>query len=156
MKHKFIVFVFLLLLGLGCKTQRLVVTDVEAPMLTLQISCKVQNMLFNTWIHSFEEDSANIIQVFRPKDYKFLPSRGRDSFTIIKSGKFIAQYPGPNDVPKADTGKWLYSKSEKMLDITFSHIIANPIPETQQLKKGYSLKVILLEKNVLKVIKTFN
>lgn len=148
------VSIFLVFLLLCCKSQRLVVTNVEAPMFTIQVSSKAPKTLFNTWFHNFEDNKDDKILVYKTKDFDFKPSRGRTGFTILPKGKFIEHYPGSNDMPKSDTGKWVYSKHENMLEVRFMHIVAHPIPETDLIKKSYSLKIVSLDKNTLKVIKT--
>jgi hypothetical protein len=52
--------------------------------------------LFRHWIHSREEDQADV-QVFRPPDFPFPPSFGRDGFEMRPDGQFIQ-----HDIGRAD------------------------------------------------------
>jgi hypothetical protein len=63
---------------------------------------KIQNIY---WVHSYEEDSANI-QVFRPKDYNFPPSRGREGFEFKERGLFKKYVIAPADGINTINGSW--------------------------------------------------
>ena len=52
--------------------------------------------LVGSWSHSHEEDYEGA-QVFRPVDYDFPPSRGRETFTLRPDGTAVAGLPGPDD-----------------------------------------------------------
>jgi hypothetical protein len=41
--------------------------------------------IFKHWVHSWEEDTEDVA-VYRPSDYQFPLSRGRDGFEIKKNG----------------------------------------------------------------------
>jgi hypothetical protein len=138
------------ILIISCQSRRLVVTDVEAPMFTLQISSKVPKELFNTWILSDAKESDEKLIVYRSLTNDNNLQTINNGFKIDKSGRFI-------ELDKdLDTGKWIYSNHEKTLDISFSHIVADPIPETKNIKKPYSLRIISLDNSTLKVYKMSN
>jgi hypothetical protein len=62
--------------------------------------------LVGSWSHSHEEDAEGV-QVFRPTDYEFPPSRGRTSFTLRPDGTAVAGLPGPDDRGiSTDDGTW--------------------------------------------------
>ena len=52
--------------------------------------------LYNVWFHSYEEDTEDIV-VYRTRDFKFPPSRGREGFEIKASGEFIKYSIAPTD-----------------------------------------------------------
>ena len=59
-----------------------------------------------SWAHSHEEDGGGV-QVFRPMDYDFPPSRGRETFTLRPDGTAEAGLPGPDDRGiRTDDGTW--------------------------------------------------
>lgn len=147
------IFVFLSIFFLDCKSRRLVLTDLEAPIFVLQVSSKAPKTLFNTWIYANKDDKDDKILIFKTKDLIISNANPRESFTILESGKFIDQSIKRKLQVQSDTGKWIYSKSEKTLDVSFIHFVAYPIPETEQFKRAYSLKIKSIEKNTLKVEK---
>ena len=57
------------------------------------------------WVHSHEEDSDTEL-VFRPADYDFPRSRGRQSIELRADGSYAERRPGPVDVPEESTGSW--------------------------------------------------
>ena len=62
--------------------------------------------LAGSWTHSHEEDHDDV-QVFRPGDYAFPPSRGRQSFTLRPDLSAAAGLPGPDDRGlTTDDGTW--------------------------------------------------
>jgi hypothetical protein len=63
---------------------------------------KIQNIY---WVHSYEEDSANI-QVFRPREYNFPPSRGREGFEFKEGGLFKKYVIAPADGINTINGSW--------------------------------------------------
>ena len=59
-----------------------------------------------SWSHSHEEDGEGV-QVFRPVDYDFPPSRGRETMTLRPDGTAVAGLPGPDDRGmRTDDGTW--------------------------------------------------
>jgi hypothetical protein len=61
--------------------------------------------LHGHWVHSHEEDSEDEL-VFRPADYDFPRSRGRQSIELRPDGSYSERRPGPVDVPEESTGSW--------------------------------------------------
>jgi hypothetical protein len=62
--------------------------------------------LAGRWVHSHEEDTPEEM-VFRPADYAFPPSRGREAIDLRPDGSYAGTVPGPVDKPVAgDTGEW--------------------------------------------------
>jgi len=57
------------------------------------------------WVHSHEEDT-DAEMVFRPGDYSFPPSRGRQAFELRPDGTYVESGPGPVDRPEEATGEW--------------------------------------------------
>lgn len=60
---------------------------------------------FKYWVHSREEDSAGV-RVYRPKGYRFPPSRGRTGFQIRPDGEFVRIDIGPADGQRGVRGQW--------------------------------------------------
>lgn len=80
-----------------------------------QDSLIIKNLL-GKWTHSFEEDSIDV-KVFRPKSFKFPPSRGRVTF-IIKDNNHLEYMPlAANDLHQFYPGKWTLSGDQ--LTITY-------------------------------------
>ena len=61
--------------------------------------------LYGHWVHSSEEDTAEET-VFRPPDYNFPPSRGRDAFKLGRDNSFVSAGTGATDVSKVSAGRW--------------------------------------------------
>src|SRR3954454_5924302 len=61
--------------------------------------------LFRHWVHSREEDQADS-QAFRPPDFDFPPSFGRDGFALRPDGEFIQDDVGPADGIVQVRGRW--------------------------------------------------
>src|SRR3954451_18153132 len=61
--------------------------------------------LFRHWVHSREEDQGDV-QVFRPPDFAFPPSFGRDGFTMRPDGEVIKDDVGPADGTVQVPGRW--------------------------------------------------
>ena len=61
-----------------------------------------------SWTHSFEEDEAGGVLVYRPThSFAFPPSRaGRDSIEFGEGGGFSEWTPGPDDRPRSSAGRW--------------------------------------------------
>lgn len=66
--------------------------------------------LLGTWIHSHEENRDEV-QVFRPEEYPFPPSRGRTSFTLHADGSALTGQPGPDDRGVDAGGTWTFDGS---------------------------------------------
>ena len=61
--------------------------------------------LVGHWVHSHEEDSGDL-RVFRPRSFKFPPSRGREELELKADGSSVVYSPGPADVPQEAAGTW--------------------------------------------------
>jgi hypothetical protein len=57
------------------------------------------------WVHSHEEDTPTE-KVFRPADYAFPLSRGRDAFDLRPDGTVEESGPGPADAAEHRQGEW--------------------------------------------------
>ena len=60
-------------------------------------------LLVQSWAHSHEEDTASEM-VFRPKSFKFGPSRGRRSIDLGPDGVLHDASPGQDDRPRSRAG----------------------------------------------------
>jgi hypothetical protein len=61
--------------------------------------------LFRHWVHSREEDEGDV-QVYRPPDFDFPPSFGRDGLEMRPDGAFIQDDVGPADGIVQVPGRW--------------------------------------------------
>lgn len=65
-----------------------------------------KSVLNGSWSHSHEEDRDDV-QVFRPGDHAFPPSRGRTGFTLRADGTAGVGSPGPDDRgASSEGGTW--------------------------------------------------
>ena len=101
---------------------------------------KLPSVVFNSWIHSREEDKG-AEQAYRPKAYKFPPSRGRAGFEIQKDGKFIDHPIAPADGNETVPGKW-ESTREGKIKVTF--------PKDAK-RNSFTLEIISCDGKVLRV-----
>lgn len=78
----------------------------ESPNLATPVSeTLLSGCVIGSWIHSWEEDTAETV-VFRPADYPFGPSRGRDGYEFQTGGILIYHGFGPADEPLTSVGEW--------------------------------------------------
>jgi hypothetical protein len=61
--------------------------------------------IVGSWIHSWEEDTDEVT-VYRPEDYPFPPSRGREGYEFLSGGSLIYHGIGPADGPTSEPGRW--------------------------------------------------
>lgn len=61
--------------------------------------------LFQTWLHSHEEDTPEY-RVYRPSSYPFPPSRGRTGFELRPGGQFARIDIAPTDGSRTVQGQW--------------------------------------------------
>jgi hypothetical protein len=61
--------------------------------------------LYKHWVHSHEDDTDKV-SVYRPHDYPFPRSRGRDGFEIKETGEFILYRIAPTDRLHKLRGQW--------------------------------------------------
>jgi hypothetical protein len=82
-----------------------------------------RDQLAGHWVHSHEEDSWDEL-VFRPADYAFPPSRGREAIDLHPDGSYTGSVPGPVDKPEATEGEWSLEEGgrlrlgDRVLDVT--------------------------------------
>ena len=69
--------------------------------------------LLGSWLHDWEEDSAQTI-VYRPADYPFGPSRGRDGYEFQPGGVLVYHGFGPADGPLTSPGLWAWTSPEQI------------------------------------------
>jgi hypothetical protein len=72
---------------------------------------------FRHWIHSREEDAGGV-EVYRPEEFPFPPSFGRDGFEPRPDGEFILYEIGPADGTVAVPGHWQLRGQRQVL-VTF-------------------------------------
>jgi hypothetical protein len=71
--------------------------------------------LAGRWVHSHEDDTGDEL-VYRPADYAFPPSRGREAIELRADGSYAGTVPGPADKPVAgDSGQWTLSADGREL-----------------------------------------
>jgi len=61
--------------------------------------------LIGRWRHSREEDTPDV-QVYRPADYRFPLTRGREGFDFLPGGDLIYIGIGPGDGTEESNGRW--------------------------------------------------
>jgi hypothetical protein len=67
---------------------------------------QLPDQIFNLWIRSYEEDSNGII-VYRPEEFKFPISRGRQAIEFRRDGTFIDWDIGSADGKREPVnGRW--------------------------------------------------
>lgn len=110
---------------------------------TDRVSNVLSSAIYQHWIHSYEEDVEEM-QIYRPHDYQFPPSRGRDGFEIKENRQFIFYTIGATDRPQAIVGKW------ELLDETKLKVSLEGRED-----QSFTLEVVELRDQYLKVIKTF-
>jgi hypothetical protein len=69
--------------------------------------------LAGRWVHSHEEDGDGEL-VFRPADYAFPPSRGREAFELRPDGSYTGSVPGPADKPEPTEGQWVLEEGGRL------------------------------------------
>ncbi len=66
---------------------------------------EIRSILQQQWVHSYEEDTETEV-VFRPRVYRFPPSRGRKSFELKSDGTLVEMGIGPTDRRQESQGRW--------------------------------------------------
>jgi hypothetical protein len=69
--------------------------------------------IFGLWLHSYEEDTK-ATKVYRPPNYPFPPSRGRNAVELRPNGTYIEYSSGPDDRGQAIAGRWQYLGGGRM------------------------------------------
>jgi hypothetical protein len=94
--------------------------------------------IFQHWIHSREEDTEKV-KVYRPSNYQFPPSRGRDGFELKKDGEFIQYGIGATDRPQKITGTW--TEEDNQIKISWEN----------QNQRSYTMQIVSCDERLLKV-----
>jgi hypothetical protein len=97
--------------------------------------------IFRHWIHSREEDTIDTM-TYRPSEFKFPPSRGREGFEIKRSGEFILYGIGRDDRSKKIIGHYTVEGSNR-LHIIFDDVQLAP----------FTVKILMCDEDVLRVEK---
>ena len=93
----------------------------------------------NHWMHAHEEDVGGV-KVYRQKDYKFPPSRGRTGFELKASGECTYYDIAPADGIKAVPGKWQIEGKDRIV-LNFTDAKRQPL----------TLQVVSCDGKVMKV-----
>lgn len=73
------------------------------------------------WVHSHEEDTEDV-EVYRPSEYAFPPSRGREGFEFREGGEFMYYGIAPADGNLEQPGHWHLERPNKVrLDLDLGH-----------------------------------
>jgi len=72
-----------------------------------------RSLLYQYWIHSHEEDTANEA-VYRPESYDFPPARGRKAFELREDGTLVDYGSGPADRPIGREGQWKLVREDQV------------------------------------------
>jgi len=91
------------------------------------------------WVHSHEEDEGDV-QVYRPGDHAFPPSRGRRCLDLRRDGSLLETGPGADDRAVGSRGRW-------SLDGDRLRLFPDPAAEAG----GRELEVVTLESDRLVV-----
>jgi hypothetical protein len=102
-------------------------------------SRRAQPELCRRWIHSHEEDHGDL-QVFRPGDHAFPPSRGRRCLDLRRDGSLLESGPGADDRAVGSRGRWTLEGARLRL-----------FPEAAAGADGRELEVVTLESDRLVV-----
>jgi hypothetical protein len=97
--------------------------------------------IFKYWVHSREEDTEGVL-VYRPSNFKFPPSRGRERFEVKQSGEFIQYAIGRDDRSKKDIGHFQVVESNTLY-ISFDEVQLRP----------FTLQILTCDDDVLRVKK---
>ena len=104
-----------------------------------QMNYELPSAIYKHWIHSREEDAEDV-RVYRPSDYKFPPSRGREGFEIKENGEFIQYGIGPTDAPEKIIGTWTIAGENQI-------IVSLEVPR----QNSYTMEVVSCDERLLKV-----
>jgi hypothetical protein len=75
--------------------------------------------LDQVWVHAHEEDSDGT-EVYRPRGWKFLPSRGRNELDLRPSTS-SRQLPGEDDSALSYSGKWRHDPEAGTIEFAGPH-----------------------------------
>ena len=99
--------------------------------------------LYNTWHYS---EINNDTLIFKPEGYELPPILPSRAFTFYKDNKFVEYGFGPADGIIEFTGIWEL--------INKNHILINFNTSQPNQPNNYEIEIIVLEENMLKIIKT--
>jgi hypothetical protein len=116
--------------------------DVATPVQEHPLS----SCVIGSWLHSWEEDTPGII-VYRPADYPFGPSRGRDGYEFLADGELFYHGFGPADGPLTSSGRWEWT-SAAQIRVTVNDPQGAYIDET--------LRIVSCDTEVLQVERVLN
>lgn len=100
------------------------------------------------WQHSYEDDKGDTI-AFRPKEYDFPPSRGREGFEFKENGLFYKYMIAPADGIVTVQGSWkkLEEKNTFFIQLNDNSEYDYPLPADYKLHiVGYDQ-----EENILRI-----
>ena len=89
------------------------------------------------WVHSHEEDHGDV-QVYRPGDHAFPPSRGRRCLDLRRDGSLLETGPGADDRAAGSRGRWKLDGTRLRL-----------FPDSAATAKARVLEVVALESDRL-------
>ena len=116
-----------------------ILSIVQLGCLDKPMNNNLPSTIFRHWIHSREEDTEKV-KVYRPSDYQFPPSRGRDGFEIKEDGEFIQYGIGATDKTQEITGTWKAEEDNK-IRISFG----------ERGQESYTMQVVSCYESVFKV-----
>ncbi len=90
--------------------------------------------LHQHWVHSHEEDTDTEM-VFRPKTFKFPPSRGRKSFELKPDGRLTETGIGPTDRPQESQGTWRLNDSDNLAFYSESQSVPRRVMKIASVEK---------------------
>ena len=70
--------------------------------------------LFRSWRRSPEEDAQGVL-VYRPSEYRFPPSRGREGLEIARDGSVTELRIAPADGLLRRPGRWTWQPPDKLV-----------------------------------------
>ncbi len=97
--------------------------------------------LIGSWRHAWEEDTSETI-VYRPADYPFGPSRGRDGYEFQTGGILVYHGFGPADEPLTSDGSWEWLSGDQI------HVVVN---DPQGAYIDETLRIVSCDAEVLQV-----
>jgi hypothetical protein len=95
--------------------------------------------IFRRWTHSREEDTHDVT-VYRPPNFPFPPSRGREGIEFRTDGEFIHYRIGATDRSEGIVGRWRLER-DNVIEIDFESPRLSP----------YRLNLISVDSEILKV-----
>ncbi len=100
---------------------------------------QLPKQIFRKWGHSFEEDARDV-KVYRPADYDFPRTRGRDGIEFRPDGTFIEWMAGPADAQQAVPQHWQVEPSGRVRVVFGDNARASQI-----------LDIVQVDDNILRI-----